>query len=125
MPTTFQTSINVVQAPGLPGDFASADPHASFVTSGAVLVATTGGVTIGCFAWVNAAQTLVASTGTGAPSGFVHRELQATITFHEGLTFSMRDTQTEQRMYAGRCLTDPVTSRINRIQINGRLASRI
>ena len=79
MPTTFQTSINVVQAPGLPCDFASADPHASFVTSGAVLVATTGGVTIGCFAWVNAAQTLVASTGTGAPSGFVHREMQATI----------------------------------------------
>lgn len=79
MPTTFQTSVNVVQAPGIPGDFASADPHFSFVTSGGVLVAATGGVTIGCFAWVNGAQNTVASTGTGAPSGFVHRELQATI----------------------------------------------
>jgi CubicO group peptidase (beta-lactamase class C family) len=55
----------------------------------------------------------------------VDGELQATITFHEGLTFSMRDTQTGQRMYAGRCLADPETSRIDRIQINGRLASRI
>lgn len=79
MPTTFQTAINVVQAPGIPGDFASADPHASFVTSGGILVAGAGGVTIGCFAWVNAAQTVVRSTGTGAPSGFVHREMQATI----------------------------------------------
>lgn len=80
MPTTFQTAINVVQAPGVPGDFASADPHFSFVTSGGILVAGTGGVTVGCFAWVNGAQTTVRSTGTGAPSGFVHREMQATIT---------------------------------------------
>nr|QEO73884.1 beta-lactamase [uncultured bacterium] len=55
----------------------------------------------------------------------VDGELQATITFHEGLTFSMRDTQTGQQMYAGRCLADPETARIDRIQINGRLAARI
>jgi hypothetical protein len=79
MPTTFQTSVNVVQAPGVPGDFASADPHFSWVTSGGVLVADTGGVTIGCFAWVSAAQNKVASTGSGAPDAFVHREMQATI----------------------------------------------
>ncbi|MET0236258.1 MAG: serine hydrolase domain-containing protein [Kibdelosporangium sp.] len=54
----------------------------------------------------------------------VDGEQQATIVFHEGLTFSMRDTQTGQRMYAGRCMVTPETGRIDRIQINGRLASR-
>ncbi len=84
MPTTFQTSVNVIQAPGVPGDFASADPSFSTVTSGGILVAATGGVTVGCFAWINAAQTQVASTGSGAPSGFVHREMQATINTFPG-----------------------------------------
>ncbi len=69
MPTIFQTSVNVIQAPGVPGDFASADPSFSTVTSGGQLVAAAGGVTIGCFAWINAAQNLVSSSGTGAPSG--------------------------------------------------------
>jgi CubicO group peptidase (beta-lactamase class C family) len=54
----------------------------------------------------------------------VDGEVQAEITFHDGLTFSLRDTQTGLRLYAGRCLPDPETGRIDRIQINGRLASR-
>ncbi|MET0134776.1 MAG: serine hydrolase, partial [Kibdelosporangium sp.] len=49
---------------------------------------------------------------------------QATVTFHAGLTFSLRDTQSGQCMYAGRCLADPASGAIDRIQINGRLASR-
>ncbi|MEV4314212.1 serine hydrolase domain-containing protein [Actinocrispum sp. NPDC049592] len=49
---------------------------------------------------------------------------QALITFHEGLTFSMRDILTGQSMYAGRCLADRDSGRIDRIQINGRLAAR-
>jgi len=84
MPTTFQTAVNVVQAPGIAGDFASADPFFSLVTSGGILTAAAGGVTIGCFAWVNAAQNVAASTGTGVPSGFVKREMQATITTFPG-----------------------------------------
>jgi CubicO group peptidase (beta-lactamase class C family) len=54
----------------------------------------------------------------------VDGEPQAAITFHDGLTFSLRDTQSGLRMYAGRCLPDPESGRIDRIQINGRLASR-
>jgi CubicO group peptidase (beta-lactamase class C family) len=54
----------------------------------------------------------------------VDGEPQATVTFHEGLTFSLLDTQTGQAMYAGRCLTDPVSGGIDRIQVNGRLALR-
>ncbi|MBP2319887.1 CubicO group peptidase (beta-lactamase class C family) [Kibdelosporangium banguiense] len=48
----------------------------------------------------------------------------ATIAFHEGLTFSLRDTRTGQTLYAGRCLASPETGAIDRIQINGRLARR-
>lgn len=104
MPTTFQTSVNVIQAPGLPGDFASADPSFSFVTSGGQLVAAAGGVTIGCFAWVNAAQTLVASTGTGVPSGFVHREMQATINVFPGeFGYTIQQGQRVGSLMTGGC----------------------
>jgi hypothetical protein len=104
MPTTFQTSVNVVQAPGIPGDFASADPSFSFVTSGGVLVAAPAGVTIGCFAWVNGAQNTVASTGTGAPSGFVHREMQATInTFPGEFGMTILGGQRVGSLMAGGC----------------------
>lgn len=104
MPTTFQTSINVVQAPGLPGDFASADPHFSTVTSGGILVAGTGGVTVGCFAWLNAAQTVARSAGTGAPSGFVHREMQATInTFPAEFGMTIPEGQRVGSLMSGGC----------------------
>jgi CubicO group peptidase (beta-lactamase class C family) len=49
---------------------------------------------------------------------------QAVITFHDGLTFSMRDLMTGQQMYAGRCLAEPGAQRVDRIQVNGRLAVR-
>lgn len=48
---------------------------------------------------------------------------QAEITFHPGLTFSLRDTQTGQSVYTGRCLVD-AAGRIDRIQVNGRVAIR-
>jgi CubicO group peptidase (beta-lactamase class C family) len=54
----------------------------------------------------------------------VDGDQQATITFHEGLTFSLRDIHTGQSLHAGRCLVDPASGRIDRIQINGRLALR-
>jgi hypothetical protein len=54
----------------------------------------------------------------------VDGDRQAVITFHEGLTFSLRDTHSGQSMYAGRCLVDQGSGEIDRIQINGRLASR-
>jgi CubicO group peptidase (beta-lactamase class C family) len=49
---------------------------------------------------------------------------QALITFHDGLTFSMRDLLTGQQMYAGRCLAERGAERVDRIQVNGRLAIR-
>ncbi|ALG14694.1 serine hydrolase domain-containing protein [Kibdelosporangium phytohabitans] len=52
----------------------------------------------------------------------VDGEPQAMITFHEGLTFSLRDNQSGQQLYAGRCLVSPETGKIDRIHVNGRLA---
>lgn len=54
----------------------------------------------------------------------VDGEQQAAIAFHDGLSFSLRDIQSGLRMYAGRCLADPETGRIDRIQVNGRLPAR-
>ena len=74
----FQQSVNTYQAPAVAGDFASSNPRASVVSPEGGFVATTGGVTVGRFAWATGAT--VANTGTGAPTGFIHREQQASIT---------------------------------------------
>ncbi|ELY4670900.1 hypothetical protein ACOJBQ_003916 [Cronobacter muytjensii] len=74
----FQSVINQYPAPGVEGGFASTNPHATFLAGEAALVAGTGGLTIGRFAW--AVNGVAANTGTGAPSGFVHRDGQAVIT---------------------------------------------
>ncbi|ELY4207624.1 hypothetical protein EJD93_04545 [Cronobacter sakazakii] len=74
----FQSVINQYPAPGVEGGFASTNPHATFLAGEAELVAGTGGLTIGRFAW--AVNGVATNTGTGAPSGFVHRDGQAAIT---------------------------------------------
>jgi hypothetical protein len=74
----FQKSTNTYPAPANAGDFASSNPRASVVSPEGGFVAATGGVTVGRFAW--ATGTTVANTGTGAPTGFIHREQQASIT---------------------------------------------
>lgn len=68
----FQTSVNLQQAAAVEGDFASANPRASYVAGEGNLVAGTSGVTVGRFAWV--ANGVASNAGTGKPSGFVHRE---------------------------------------------------
>ncbi|EOL9075546.1 hypothetical protein ACM92Y_002147 [Cronobacter malonaticus] len=74
----FQSVINQYPAPGVEGGFASTNPHATFLAGEAALVAGTNGVTIGRFAW--AVNGVANNTGSGAPSGFVHRDGQAVIT---------------------------------------------
>lgn len=78
MANSFQTKINQYPAPGIEGGFASTNPHATYLAGEAALVAGEDGLTIGRFAWdVNGVAT---NAGTGAPSGFVHRDGQAAIT---------------------------------------------
>ncbi len=64
------------------------------------------------------------TAGPDGPVLAVDDDPQALITFHAGVTFSMRDILTGQSMYAGRCLVDRDSGAIDRIQINGRLAVR-
>lgn len=79
----FQTQVNLQPAPGVEGDFATANPRASLPTPEGALVAGSGGVTIGQFAWVQADGRTVKNSpaaGSPAPDGFVHREQQGLIT---------------------------------------------
>jgi hypothetical protein len=71
----FQRTVNQFPAPGLPGDFASADPRVSVAAGPGQLVAGPLGITVGRFAWVDPSGTYASNTGTGLPAGFVHRSL--------------------------------------------------
>jgi CubicO group peptidase (beta-lactamase class C family) len=48
----------------------------------------------------------------------------AALTFHEDLSFSLRDPSSGQLTVGGRFVRDPATGRLDAIQINGRLARR-
>lgn len=71
----FQRTVNMQQAAAVAGDFASANPRSSYVSHEGGLVAGTGGVTIGRFAWVNPVGQ-AENAGTIMPAGFVARSGQ-------------------------------------------------
>lgn len=74
----FQQGVNLQQAAAVAGDFASANPRASVVSHQGTLVAGSSGVTVARFAWATSAG-LVSNTGTGKPTGFVHRRQAAAL----------------------------------------------
>lgn len=71
----FQQQVNQYPAPAVEGDFASDNPAASVDAGPGQLVAGSNGVVVGRFAW--AVNGVVSNAGTGVPTGFVHRDLQA------------------------------------------------
>lgn len=78
MQTGFQRSVNRFPALGIPGDFASANPHHTLLHGGAgAHVGGPMGVAIGRFAWVDVTGTYINNIGggyaPGLPIGFVHR----------------------------------------------------
>lgn len=77
--TGFQKTINTTLAPAVAGDFASANPNASVLAGPGAFVAGTGGANVGSFAWADT-NGLVTNAGSGAPTGFIHRDSQALIT---------------------------------------------
>jgi hypothetical protein len=86
----FQTAVRLQPAPGLPGDFASANPRASVLAGPGALVTGAAGLTVGRFAWVDPTGTFASNQGTGLPAGFVHRSLgQALITQYLGETANL------------------------------------
>lgn len=85
----FQQTMQVTQAPGIPGDFASVNPRHSALSVPGGYVAGPNGVTVGLFAWADTATaTQLSNAGTGAPTGFMHRDMQALITAYPA-TFGM------------------------------------
>lgn len=80
----FQKTVNLYPAPAVAGDFASGNPKASTVGPEAGFVAGSGGVTVGCFAWIQSDGVTVLNSGSGAPDGFIHRDQQALITNYLG-----------------------------------------
>jgi hypothetical protein len=83
---SFQTSVNNFNPIGAEGDFASANPRATALTTSidangnqtSGLIAGPQGVIIGNFAWIEADGVTVNSFATGnvKPTGFVHRDQQ-------------------------------------------------
>ncbi len=77
----FQTQVYSTQAPAVEGDFASANPRHSVLSVEGGFVAGASGLVIGRFCWADTGTNrILANTGTGAPTGFLHRDLQALIT---------------------------------------------
>src|SRR6185437_8017273 len=70
--TGFQTTMYAQPAPGIEGDWASANPRRSMLTQGAPVFAGANGVTVGRFAWVNGG--LVSNSFFGGRLGFVNRD---------------------------------------------------
>lgn len=80
----FQSVVNITQAPGVAGDFASANPRHSALSVEGGFVAGPSGVTVGAFAWLYPDSAgnyrVLQSFGTGAPAGFVRRNMLSIIT---------------------------------------------
>ena len=77
----FQTQVNLTQAPAVAGDFASANQRHSTLSVPGGFVAGPNGLTVGLFAWADGGTgTILSNSGSGLPSGFVHRDLNAMIT---------------------------------------------
>lgn len=80
---SFQTRVNLYNPLGVEGDFASANPRATVLTTdGGALIAGPLGVTIGQFAWISADGRTVTNQGQypNQPDGFVHRDQQGLLT---------------------------------------------
>ncbi len=78
---SFQTQVNATPAPAVAGDFASTNPRASVLAGPDGIVAGSGGLTVGCFAWLDStAYTTAANTGSGLPDGFVRNSRSGLIT---------------------------------------------
>jgi hypothetical protein len=79
---SFQTQVNIAQAPAAEGDFADNNPRTSMIAGpGGLVVGDANGVNVGRFAWANAAGLVTTQTATPNASdyGFIARRQQALI----------------------------------------------
>ena len=76
----FPSAVNTVQAPAVAGDFSDHNPRVSVAAGPGGFVAGQAGVSVGLFAWADAAGIVVNNFGSGAPTGVTARVQQALIT---------------------------------------------
>jgi len=79
---SFQTQVNIAQAPAAEGDFADNNPRTSMLAGpGGLVVGDANGVNVGRFAWASAAGLVTTQTATPNASdyGFIARRQQALI----------------------------------------------
>lgn len=86
-----QQSVNLYVAPGIAGDFCSANPRHTFLAGEGAITAGVGGCSTSVFAFVNSATMTATNAHPGVTSriGFVHRNqpaLMATTPFTAGTT---------------------------------------
>lgn len=86
---SFPKTINYQPAPAVEGDFCDANPRASVDAGPGGLVVGSSGAVIGRFHWAaatpvdtNGTPTTITNSGTGVPTGFLHREQQGLITMY-------------------------------------------
>ena len=82
----FQKTVNITQAPGQAGDFASTNPFASVLAGPGQLVAPATGLLVGNFCWIGPAGQVSQAYVSGYQIGFVGRNEQALITQFLGET---------------------------------------
>jgi hypothetical protein len=79
----FPRQVNVVGAPAVAGDFADGtgpNVHSTVDAAEGAFVAGPNGLGIGLFAWADPTNTMLNSSGAGAPTGFIRRNQQGIIT---------------------------------------------
>lgn len=76
----FQSTVKNQPAPAIAGDFASANPRSSVLAGEGQFIVAAAGAVVGRFAWADANGVVTNVSQAGAPTGFVHREMQAAIT---------------------------------------------
>lgn len=82
----FPTIVSYAPAPAVEGDFCDSNPRASVNAGPGGLIAGPAGAIVGRFCWAttpndaDGAPASVTNSGTGAPTGFLHREQQGLIT---------------------------------------------
>ncbi|MXV35748.1 MULTISPECIES: hypothetical protein [unclassified Saccharibacter] len=90
MPTEFQRTVNYTWPQGYAGAIASANPRRSVISPEAGFRVGSSGLVIAAFAWVNQDGMTVSNTGSGKPTGFVHRDQQGLTTqYLQGATMSI------------------------------------
>jgi hypothetical protein len=77
--TGFQSRVNTELAPAVEGDFASSNPYSTYYPGPGAFLTGVGGAVVGAFAWATLASGTVINSGTGVPTGFVHREVNALV----------------------------------------------